>query len=73
MACLWGVLTPCFPRLFTACFISKDFNLAAVPVTGPAVGIGQELAYLLAKDRYQLISVDQNAEGLRRFADHLRV
>lgn len=50
----------------------KDSNLAVVLVTGPAVGIGQVLAHLLVKDRYQLILVDQNAEGLRRFADHLR-
>ena len=50
----------------------KDSNLAVVLVTGPAVGIGQVLAHLLVKDRYQLILVDQNAEGLRCFADHLR-
>lgn len=45
--------------------MSKDFNRAVVFVTGPAAGIGQELAHLLAKHRSQLISVDQNAEGLR--------
>ena len=52
--------------------MSKDSNRAVVFVTGSAAGIGQELAHLLAKHRSQLISVDQNAEGLRRFADHLR-
>ena len=50
----------------------KDSNLAVVPVMGPAAGIGQELAHLLVKDRYQLISVDQNVEGLRHFANYLR-
>ena len=50
----------------------KDSNRAVVFVTGPAAGISQELAHSLAKHWSQLISVDHNAEGLRRFADHLR-
>lgn len=52
--------------------MSNDPNLAVALVTGAAAGIGQELAHLFAKDQYQLILVDQNAEGLRHFADQLR-
>lgn len=52
--------------------MSKDSTLSVALVTGAASGIGQELAHLLAKDQYQLILVDQNPEGLRDFAAHLR-
>lgn len=50
----------------------KDPHLAVALVTGAAAGIGQELAHLLAKDQYELILVDQDPDGLRLFADHLR-
>jgi short-subunit dehydrogenase len=49
---------------------SSQSNVALI--TGAASGIGQELAHLFAKDNYQLILVDQNVDGLRHFADHLR-
>ena len=50
----------------------KDPNLAVALVTGAAAGIGQELAHLLVQDQYELILVDQNPDGLRSFAKHLR-
>ncbi|GAA4002112.1 SDR family oxidoreductase [Hymenobacter fastidiosus] len=52
--------------------MSQDPNLSVALITGAASGIGQELAHLFAKDHYQLILVDQDADGLRKFADHLR-
>ena len=50
----------------------EDPNFTVALVTDAAAGIGQELAHLLAQDQYELILVDQNPDGLRSFAEHLR-
>jgi short-subunit dehydrogenase len=52
--------------------MSADSNLSVALITGAASGIGQELAHLFAKDKYQLVLVDQDTMGLNTFAEHLR-